>query len=637
MAGETNPNSSRALTAIRTIHLRAAVCSLLVSVILFWSLIRTVGAGKSLSDCLELRSPDTLTYIGLIQLASENASNGDSLIHEHRNSPSIVSMAGYWLKLLGGIAALFGISKCMLLLIPFFALWLFALWKILTLAGVPSGPAFFLGYLVPGVIINTAELVVGGGKELLFQNLNLALWGGDFWRLYPTTISMAVYALAVLALLQAERKGIRWHITAGLLFGLTIYGRPFDWMVLLILHGMLICGAFISGNTHGLKARCTGLMAGGLMASPYLFAYLSMSFQHGNQIADVFGRHVLQAKEWSHYIKYSCLFMAAAIPSWMVMRALQRDRDKDIKVRTQEILWLLFLASFLGHYYTILGRKTILGVFYFAVFSIAPWGFMWLCAATGGRWLHGAVFKKEIVWFLFTMSIATASAFLLHRDCARPLAEEADWQDRKACYSFIRAKTFTPQDLVVFSLRHTHEIPMEIGCRIYVPGSLSQSCSAPTKELLERYLILTHLFRGNFNPLSWIIEADGLSLAQFKAKLDPSDREWQSLLVACIGDKNLNFHPAKSHADMAVRNISLPPHLRALSEEVVYLPPALAEVYQRVQTAAHGGNEARSKLLRKYRLDYCILRKDRIQALDPRSEFVVIHESGNFRVLGRKP
>lgn len=586
---------------------------LVLPLVVFASLLPFLFGRRPLADVVQVGfSSDTQLYLAMIQRASSEGGAGDPFLVEHGASPAISELNNDWVVLLGRICSFAGLRGVLFLLIPFYAFWIFSLWNIHCRCGVPKGPALFSTVLLANIVIGIAGGVQG------FHTLawiRVIPWE-DFWRLYPSTISMAVYAFAILATLrlwERESISIPAALFTGACSGIVIYGRPFDWMVACTFLGLLFLLAVTRGDRTRRIHALAAISACVLVSLPYLGRYVAMVSAQRELMDDVLGRGNLQMKEPLHFLKHAFFMLTTLLLLGIVWRMSAFRRC----ARDYSPILLLVAAAFLPHFSSVFSGRTIVGLGYFFYASIVPWSFLCLVALLSARLSSHPWMRRENAWLFATFLMVVAETCWMAHQSRRLLTTADPHRSRRiACYEILRARTDLPKGAVVLTLNSSNELMLQLGAHPFLTSSLNQTyiTSAPTEELLERYLLASLLLRGDLGPIPEILRENGLPLSTLEARLDPGQRRWLDLLRNCLGSNSFIFHPRKNRLDLQQKGITLPPHLRNLDSLVVYLAPRFHARIEKLRAEWERPLREGRAVSLPFRLDALLIPRDDLRA-----------------------
>jgi hypothetical protein len=585
----------------------------LASAILYGSFIWSLTIKQGWRDCPELYlDQDISLYLGMIKHASMHPEGGDFYIKNSPVYPSLYEKCGFTVQVLGWIVKHCGMNALFLLLFPLWILWIFSVWKLLLEFELPPGPSLLASFLLPYAISMTG--VYYGTRH--FWWFTTFPWE-DYWRLYPSLISASLYSVAILLVVRWIRTGTAVKkssllIFTGVICGLVVYGRPFDWIVLGSFI-MLLCIWFYRKQERNL---CYNLIKIGLIAlvvaSPYLISYLAFSLSYKEAFEDTMSRHNMQFMSIGHYARYTFFILLVCISLLGIRWIINKFAADKLTHRNWMILFLLLLASSIGYFSTLPSRKTLVGAFYFTTWNIVPAYYLASCAL-GLRATNKYLSRlSPVFWSFIILTLASGSALWCHSKALK--TQTRDFTENgvfafKSCLDTIKSLETSPSQVTVMTTSHGNLVNAELGCHLYLVTNANQTPFAPTTELFRRFLLMMHSIKGNFGFLPEIVESNGMTLESLRSLMDPSDLRWFQLLGAAIGRNNISIHANKDKPELAARHLELPPHLRDLDEQVVYLTPFLKPIFEEVQAQVTKGPST-PDLLMGSDIDYILIRTD---------------------------
>lgn len=574
-------------------------------------------AVRDASLILPVRAPDVLLYTTFIQRAAQGFLSGDPFLWEHhQDAASLFSFYHFWPWVYGKLFNLGGHPALLLASMLLSGIWFSAVFSFATRLGQPRPYAFFTAGLQTFFVVNFAYQAFGFKTNFAAYNLSTS----EHVRLYPTVTSMALYNMAVLAVAWAlPRLTWRTLIPASALVAWTVYGRPFDWMVL--LGALALVGALNLLERRPRVAVVAWSLLGlaVLLSLPFVRDFLAFNRLHADAYLDQISRGNLQVKMPGHYLKYAmlCVVVLAGV-FWTYRKwgpATPREGEAGTASSGQRNLalgWLVCLvaSSLLVHFKTLLeGGVTLVGFTYLMVFSTVPWTFMW-----GGwftwRWLsrRWPKFGQSPGWVVVCLALLLLQQTVVGLDRI-PSREEADaFRSRRQAWAWLRQHA--PAHPVVMTLGSGLEAVSLADAWVYLPNPTVATyvCSAPTVELLDRFLWMKLLLTGTVRDLAPLFDERGLPGVEGWIRAQPeTSRAWIQLLRTTLGANTFLLDPCRNRGEIRVRRLDLPPQLASQPGFVAFFSKEMREDYLRIVAVEESQRPVLPLLLRRYRVDYLFI------------------------------
>ncbi|MBI4028225.1 MAG: hypothetical protein HY360_24785 [Verrucomicrobia bacterium] len=581
---------------ISSIQSPTASCSRRWS-LLCWGAALTLGVGWVIALLLHPEPslllpdsvPDTLLYTLFIQKAAAGFGYGDPFLWEYRDDPaSLHSFFHFWPQMYGELYRLGGHSLLLAVSIFLSGLWFYTVFRFALRLGQARPYAFFMAGVQTFFIVNIAYQVCGFKTNFAAYTF----WVTEHSRLYPTVTSMAFYNLAALGVLWAlSRPEILKTILVAALVALTVYGRPFDWMVLLGALAILVVLAWLRRGAIVMRTTLLILFLAGLFSLFFVMAYFGYQKLHHNAYFDQIIRGNLHVKAPSHYLKYAALCIvllgAVALAFWksLLPRGKTMNWDADGGESTS-LAWLSALAtsSLLVHFKTAFeGGVTLVGFTYLMVFSVFPWFFM-----LAAHFVWSRLFVKHDLWFNSRVWVAALFILLTIQQIGSGLQRVSSHDDleaergRRRAYAWIRDHGVN--NPVVLTLGSGLEAGVLAEAWIFFPNQLvaTYTCSASTTELLNRFLLAKLLLTGTIRDLAPLFSAEGMPHVQpWIASQDAATRFWANLLQHSLGANAFIFHPDRNRGELRLRRIELPLALVNGDDFAAYFPSEFRNIFER--------------------------------------------------------
>jgi hypothetical protein len=611
---------------------------LILVFVVFSSLIKALAMSQPIVECPQIVfSEDTMLYLNMIQRATLSNGHGDPFLYEHRDETVISEANNYWIVLLSKIKRYATFNEVLVLLPLFYLLWVGSLCRIYRHFGIAEGPAIFLSFLVVNILFGIA----GGIQGTHTLQWMLALPWQDYWRLYPTVISMSFYVLAIFATIKLwqKEKPTGFAVLAGICAGVVIYGRPFDWTVTFTFQALLFGYACFLRHKPRAFNLAIALIVGGAVCAPYIFNYLSLFSGQKELFNEILGRGNIQMKEFTHYVKYFFFMSATLAILYAVKRWGPQARQARSGHELHPVLFLLVAAAFLPHFATVISGKTIVGFGYYFYASIVPWSFLaltvFLFSHRDGKWM-----QSFPLWIILSALLVVGDAWWMHHRASELVKSDNKRAERRECYDWLRNQKYYHPECVVLTFDSANELMLNLNCYTFLTTSPNQTyvTNASTAELFERFLLAEMMVHGEVNFISKIIDANGMSLADLTKQMNDREQLRFHNLRRCIGNNSFVFHPEKNRLDLKAKGITLPGHLSQLSETVVFFNTTLVERFKKFEEEYKEQSKYQAIVGRfgkiPYRLNYLIAAKDELKASAAwNAWFQPVFETNNYRVL----
>lgn len=564
----------------------------------------------------------------MVRLGSD-PSIADLCVWEHRHTPgSPMALCFWWptlyaiiLKLAGTPAAYWGIVFAL------HTLWLRAAMGI---AVELLGPGRRAWPVAAAFVYLSLPLSL----NLYQAKWNLTLWSVipfyENYRGFPSATALAWSTFAVWRLLVARRVGdSRSFLVAGLCVAITVYGRPFDWMMLVTFVGLSL---LLSVRERKTSARPSALprqwgialaasVAGAL---PFLVRY-ALWMRAGTAVYEAqLARGVLQGKAPIHFLKYG--FMAAAITGalWCALRlAARRAAPRPLATPAVRAFWAtLVAASFLPYFQFLPNGKTPSSFQYFFIYFSLPFAWMGiLCAAAS----IPARTPPSLAPAGLALGLGLASQLALLATPGWMVRRVEFDRSQQPLYDTLR---LAGPDAVVLCPSITdgssQQLILRAGAWSFVPHPMMYGYGslASNPELVERQLLAKLLLTGTIADVAPLFSEGGLpAYARFYSGVSPETRHWLDRLENCPARAFFLFDPEGSREDFRLRGLAIPPPLLKEREPFAWFGPSERQAFRSV--AALEGLPPSGILAaatRRYRLTHLLLTPDISARFPPRAE-----------------
>ena len=634
MQSTGNPRANGACKCPRPWLLSSA----LASVVLLWPAFEAlVGFGARAFFLPFLNQVDVALPLSWMVRLADDSAIGDLCLWEHRHATgSPMSLCLWWPLAYGRfLQVIGGIPSYWLVVYLLHVVWIRA--------------AFGIACELLGSARRAwpvAALFVFGALPLAI-NLYHAKWHPGLWgvtpiyenfRAFPSVTALAWTSVAVWRILVAIRGGGRGaFFAAGLWAGLTIYGRPFDWMILVTFFGLAFllalrwhgngAGPFVfPGPASRWLLALTGALA---VALPFLARYAAWSQGSMAAYDAQLARGVMEGKAPLHFLKYGLLGIAFTAAVWAVLRFAARSGNaRPLALPAVRMFWVtLVAASFLPYFQFLPSGKTPLSFQYFFIYFSVPFAWMGiLCAVASARrlpHLGGSRFAPGTLAFgigLFSQVVLLATPRWMVERVAFDRAQQPLYDAlREAgpgavvlCPSITQG---SGQDLI-----------LRAGAWAFVPHSMMYSFGslATNAELVERQLLAKLLLTGTVADLAPLFAEEGLpDYPSFYREASVSTRHWLDRLEHCPARASFSFDPKGSREDFRVRRLAIPSVLLAQAAPFAWFGPAEREAFRSVSMLeGRSFPEVLAATTKKYRLTHLLLTPEILAWMPPRSDLL---------------
>lgn len=495
-----------------------------------------------------------------------------------------------------------------------------------------------------------AEELLGGGRRAwpvatafvylslpLAINLYHAKWHAGLWgvlpiyenyRGFPSVTALTGTTLAVWRTLVALRLGRRdSFLAAGLWTSLTVYGRPFDWMILVTFLGlMFLLSLVLQWGRDGAAARFSigpangwGFALGGaiLGALPFLARYALWSRGSTEVYAAQLARGVMEAKAPLHFFKYALLGVGFTAGVGAVLGLFpRRFGNRPLASPAIRAFWVLLVgASFLPYFQFLPSGKTPTAFQYFFIYFSVPFAWMGiLCAAAAlpDSRRPASSPGARLLPLALALGVGLASQLALLGTPRWMFERVAFDRAQQPLYDALRK---AGPDAVVLCPSITQgsgqELILRAGAWAYVPHPMMYSFGslATNAELVERQLLAKLVLTGTVADLAPLFAEGGLpDYPDFYARASPETRHWLDRLENCPARASFFFDPQGSREDLRVRGLSVPPSLLSQSATFAWFSPEERNAWRRIHELENLPPEVRLREVgRRYRLTHILL------------------------------
>lgn len=597
----------------------------LASVVLFWPVFEAlIGFGPRTYFLPFLNQVDVALPLSWAVRVAQDPVVGDLALWEHRHSSgSPMALCLWWplaygrfLQATGGIAAYWTIVYLL------HALWIRAAFGVLSELLGPSR------HVWPATVI------------FVFTALPLAInvyhsrWHPALWtvtpiyenfRAFPSVTAVAWTTVAVWRTLRACRTGGRGaFFVAGLWAGLTVYGRPFDWMILVSFFALALLLAMRRREDASFPSVFPGsgdrwllaLSGAFLGALPFLLRYAAWLSGSREVYEAQLARGVMEGKAPLHFLKYALLGAVLTTGVWIVLRVVAR-RAISCPMASPSLrsFWVtLIAASFLPYFQFLPSGKTPLSFQYFFIYFSFP--FVWMgalaaaatCLPERGRAPRFSGVARGLLFGLAAqIALLATPRWMLDR--------VAFDRTRQPLYDALRRDGAAPVALCPsISSGASQELILRSGAWSFVPHPMMYSFGslATNAELVERQLLAKLLLTGTVDDLAPLFAREGLpDYPSFYAKVSPETRHWLDRLENCPARASFYFDPLGSREDLRVRGLSAPSERLAERNIFAWFGPDERAAWHRAQKLQTLAPEERFRtVLRRYRLTHVLLTAD---------------------------
>jgi len=596
--------------------------ALLALVVLFWPAFEAlVGFGPRAYFLPFLNQVDVALPLSWTVRVAQDPGVGDLALWEHRHSlGSPMALCLWWplaygrfLQATGGIAAHWGIVYLL------HVLWIRAAFGVFSELLGPSRRV----WPVTAIFVFTAlPLAI----NVYHSKWHPALWAVtpiyENFRAFPSVTALAWTTVAVWRTLMACRNGGRGaFFVAGLWAGLTVYGRPFDWMILVTFFALAfllavsrrVDASLPSGFPGSANRWLLALSGAFLGALPFLVRYAAWSSGSREVYEAQLARGVMEGKAPLHFLKYALLSVVLTTGVWVVLRvAARRAGPRPVASFSLRSFWVtLVAASFLPYFQFLPSGKTPTSFQYFFIYFSVPFAGLGLLAAIAACLPdRGRAPRFAGVALALLLGLAVQIALL-----ATPrwmLDRVAFDRSQQPVYDALRS---AGPDAVVLCPSITQgssqELALRAGAWSFVPHPMMYSFGslATNAELVERQLLAKLLLTGTVADLAPLFAEEGLSdYPSFFASAGASTRHWLDRLENCPARASFFFDPNGSREDFRVRKLTIPASLLERRQPFAWFGPEERMAFRRVaRLEGRSFSEILTATTKRYRLTHLLL------------------------------
>jgi hypothetical protein len=405
------------------------ICALLAIPSIFWPLLEWVRPWSDFSLFLPfVNQIDVALPLGWMVSMGREGVIGDPSLWEYRHaagSPFVLcslwpSLMAAWIKYWGSPAAYWSLVYLLHLLWLRAALFLVQSWL---------GREMISWLVAVGFVYFSFWM----GISVYFHKFRIWDWSiipfYESFRAFPSVIVLTVTTTALCFVRQAWLQGSVWrHILAGIAVSLAVYGRPFDWMILVTFFGLLILRSAWRREFVECRLWMLSTFFAILGASWFIWEYIKWNQVSGTIYTEQLERGVMEGKEPIHFLKYAALALICCAIAWIWLGLIRRVADPDKKIFTRQGAFLrtLILASFLPYFQFLPSGRTITGYQYFFEYFSIPMIWLTVLLGIGALIIHGS-------WWRVRLPGTVLSALLLALFAQSSLAFTPGWMvDRVA-------------------------------------------------------------------------------------------------------------------------------------------------------------------------------------------------------------
>lgn len=540
---------------------------------------------------------DTAYPIAWMARGAAGEGISDLAVWEYRNSAdSPAPLFNTWPALMGSFMRIFGLpGSYWLLVFLIHGVWIFVTQKMIR-RWFPEGG---VSWLLAALFVYGSFLA---GVNVYFHGPLVWRWSWsavyENFRAYPSDIALLGCTLAVWRLHVAyTNPTLRRFLVAALCVVVTLYGRPFDWMVLVTFVGLMgLWSFFCQGRGHWHHwAWCLGIIIA--LSLHLLISYLLLMKTGAAGNEDRMARGVLEGKEPIHFLKYALMAGAICFAGWCWLGWITWKADRASAWNRGDAFFLgvLLLASFLPYFQHLPSGRTINSYQYYLIYFAMP--LLWLMFLVGvAVWAGKRIARVPArLWIVFGFSAGvtaqacflTTSSTMMGRlvfDRRQQLAYDALARQKDAVALSPGMISGTSQDLILRS--HAWSF-------VPHPMMFGTPSMAPTTELLERQLLAKLILTGKVSDLAPLFSEKGLAdYARFRRESDTETNFWLDRLEHTPRRAFYLFDPVKSRKDLEVRRLQVPVERLQQKEAFAYFTPPFQDVFRKV-VAMEGWSLAR--------------------------------------------
>ncbi len=526
-------------------------------------------------------------YNNLLLRASQGPLQGDPTLWEHRIDPaSIFTVHTHLASLCGVLLNWWGFDGLFWLSTLLSGVSVFLLLRVNRLFGQALPYAFAAACSVSFFAVMLGANLHGYGlRNILGWTLSIS----DHRRLLYPEVSSYICTYGAIGSLAwcLWRRSFVWAFFSAVVVSLNSMVRPTNWMVLCLFIGVLALWALARRDWVRLRLMVlTGVLTilGGL---PFLLSFSHYMGAHRDAFIDQGVRGAMQVKLWPHYVKYSLLAVGwMGFLIWLKPRNGGTGRSAEGAPLPSEedfgaqFLLCLVAASLLAHFSTLRDGVTRAGIGYFLIHAIVPFSMMAFFHLFWMRWnrRYPDLFKS-VGWGVAILTLLVWQQLDLGLTIRKDRPEYVIPASRLALYKWISAQT--PRDAVILSPLASTEVVEFTGRYAFLPAEITDCyvSSAPTSELLDRFLLFKLLATGRVSDLAPLFQPEGIDV--WALKLNGEQTRWLNFLKSNIGASFFEINPLKQRGELRIRNLELPASRRSQVDLVIYFDESMRRIFQR--------------------------------------------------------
>ncbi|MCC7518336.1 MAG: hypothetical protein IT578_04025 [Verrucomicrobiae bacterium] len=599
-----------------------SVCALLALVVLFWPTFEAlVGFGSRAFFLPFLNQVDVALPLSWMVRVAQDPGVGDLVLWEHRHSVGSPMALCLWWPLLYGrfLQAMGGIAAYWAVVYLLHVVWIRAAFGVVSELVGPSRRAWPVAALF---VFSALPLAI----NVYHSKWHPALWGVtpiyENFRAFPSVAALAWTTVAVWRTLAACRAGGRGgFFAAGLWAGLTVYGRPFDWMVLVSFFSLAFLlalrrrgDATAPAGFPGSAGRWLLALSGAVLgALPFLVRYAAWSAGSRGVYEAQLARGVMEGKAPLHFLKYALLgALFTGGVGFLLRSAARRAGARPVASPSIRRFWVtLVAASFLPYFQFLPSGKTPSSFQYFFIYFSVPFAWLSLLAAAAAC-LPARVRAPRFAGVTLGLVVGLSAQLALLATPRWMVDRVAFDRSLQSVYDALRADG--PDAVVLcpsIGRGSSQELTLRAGAWSFVPHPMMYSFGslATNAELVERQLLAKLLLTGTVADLAPLFAEEGLpDYSAFYANAGASTHHWLDRLENCPARASFFFDPRGSREDFRVRKLAIPPSLLQQAQPFAWFGPEERAAFRRVShLEGRPLAEILSAITQRYRLTHVLL------------------------------
>lgn len=518
---------------------------------------------------------------------STDHSISDLSVWEYRHAPgSPTALLSLWPMLMGSFISFCGtVASYWMLVYLLHLLWLYITQSWINHWFKSQRISWFLASLF---VYASFPIAI----NVFYQTWHFERWSPIFvyenFRAYPSLVALCTSTLSVWQLYIANKRyNVKNFALAGLCVSLTIYGRPFDWMILVTFIILIGLYSILKDLQQYVLGWLLCFIISVIGTTPFLVHYWLWTRIGTSIYEEGLVRGVMQGKEVVHFLKYGIMAVIFSSGIWVWLRWVSTKAVTNSYWTNKDTRFLstLVMASFFPYFQYILSGKTISSYQYYFIYFTVPFG--WFSFLIGlGLLIDNIRFKitGNFIWPLLGFLVGLLAQLCLLATPPSMISRMAFNQAQSTLYKCLAQ--YSP-NAVTLSLEPTQDLIIRSASWSFVPYPMMYCYPslAPTTELLERQLLAKLLLTGKVTDLAPLFSENGLpNYEQFYQNADAETAFWIDRLENCPARSFFVFHPIKSRKDLEIRHMHIPAKLLQQSQVFAYFEPPYQQTFHEVHS-----------------------------------------------------